>query len=84
EIIDATEFKGTFGHSLGHGVGMEIHEEPRVSSRNEDILEPGMIITVEPGIYLPGEFGIRIEDMGVITEDSFNDITKAPKDLIII
>ena len=84
DIIDATEFKGSFGHSLGHGVGMEIHEEPYVSSRKEDILEPGMIITVEPGIYLPGEFGIRIEDMGMITEDSFDDITRSPKELIIV
>ena len=84
DIIDATEFKGSFGHSLGHGVGMEIHEEPYVSSKKEDILEPGMIITVEPGIYLPGEFGIRIEDMGVITENGFNDITRAPKELITI
>lgn len=84
DIIDATEFKNTFGHSLGHGVGMEIHEAPRVSKKSDEYLDPGMVITVEPGIYLAGEFGIRIEDMGVMTEDGFNDITKAPKDLTII
>ncbi len=84
DIIDATEFKGAFGHSLGHGVGMEIHEQPRVSHKSDDVLEPGMVITVEPGIYLPGEFGIRTEDMGIMTEDGFRNFTEAPKELRII
>jgi len=84
DIIDSTEFKGAFGHSLGHGVGMEIHEEPGVSKKSDEILEEGMVITVEPGIYLPGEFGIRIEDMGIMTSDSFMNFTKAEKKLTII
>lgn len=84
DIIDATEFNGAFGHSLGHGVGMEIHEEPRVSRKSDDILEEGMVITVEPGIYLPGEFGIRIEDMGIMTADGFRNFTEADKTLKII
>lgn len=84
KFIDESGYKGAFGHSLGHGVGMEIHEMPRVSAKSEFVLEEGMIITVEPGIYLPGKFGIRIEDMGVITADSFMDITKCRKDLICL
>lgn len=65
-----------FGHSTGHGVGLEVHEDPGVSSRSETILKPGMVITVEPGIYLPGKFGVRIEDMVLITEAGNRVITK--------
>jgi len=68
EIIDKSEFAGAFVHSLGHGVGLDIHEEPYINSRNEEILREGMVFTIEPGIYLPGEFGIRIEDMVVLEE----------------
>ncbi|BCD59771.1 MULTISPECIES: aminopeptidase P family protein [unclassified Nitratiruptor] len=66
EIIDKSEFKGTFVHSLGHGVGLDIHEMPFINAKNEQILEDGMVFTIEPGIYIPGEFGIRIEDMVVL------------------
>ena len=58
-----------FGHSLGHGVGLEIHENPRLSVKSQAILEPGMVVTVEPGVYLPGEFGIRVEDMVLVTKE---------------
>lgn len=58
-----------FGHSLGHGVGLEIHENPRLSVKSQAVLEPGMIVTVEPGVYLPGEFGIRVEDMVLVTAE---------------
>lgn len=57
-----------FGHSLGHGVGLEIHENPRLSARSTTVLEPGMIVTVEPAVYLPNQFGIRVEDMVLVTE----------------
>jgi len=57
-----------FGHSLGHGVGLDIHENPRLSYKNSTILKAGMVVTVEPGIYLPNKFGIRIEDMVLVTE----------------
>ena len=58
-----------FGHSLGHGVGLDIHEDPRLSSQSKSLLEAGMIVTVEPGVYIPGQFGIRIEDMVLVTKE---------------
>lgn len=77
-------FEGKFGHSTGHGVGLEIHEAPTVSPDNEKILKSGMVITVEPGIYLPGEFGVRIEDMVVVTTDGCINLTNSPKELRIL
>lgn len=67
--IDATRYKETFGHSLGHGVGLAIHETPRLSKTSEDILEAGMIVTVEPGIYLPQWGGMRLENMILVTRE---------------
>ena len=71
-----------FGHSLGHGVGLLIHESPYASATSEDILLPGTTITVEPGIYLEGKGGVRIEDCCMLTENGFLDFTKLPKELI--
>ncbi len=65
-----------FGHGTGHGVGLEIHEAPNVSGRSDTVLKPGMVITVEPGIYLPGKFGIRIEDMVMVTEKGNEVLTR--------
>ena len=67
--IDSSRFKGTFGHSLGHGVGLAIHEGPRLSSLDDSVLKPGMVVTVEPGIYLPQWGGIRLENMILVTEN---------------
>ncbi|RJP28824.1 MAG: aminopeptidase P family protein [Candidatus Omnitrophota bacterium] len=61
-------YGGFFGHSLGHGVGLEVHEAPNITANNKIRLQPGMVFTIEPGIYLPGKFGIRIEDMVVVTK----------------
>jgi Xaa-Pro aminopeptidase len=69
DIIENSEFKGTFVHSTGHGVGLDIHEYPYISSRSDMIIEENMVFTIEPGIYIKDEFGIRIEDMVVMKKD---------------
>lgn len=85
DIIDGAGYKGAFGHSLGHGVGLEIHETPAVAPNAGDkILMPGDIVTVEPGIYLFGKYGCRIEDMVYITETNAENLTKMEKELIEI
>ncbi|RXI46005.1 Xaa-Pro dipeptidase [Clostridium tetani] len=73
-----------FGHGLGHGVGRDIHEEPRLSPKGNKTLKPGMVVTDEPGIYIENSFGVRIEDLILVTENSCEIISKSPKDLIII
>ena len=73
-----------FGHATGHGVGLDIHESPVVSPRSETMLKKGMIITDEPGIYLPGKFGVRIEDMLCVTDTGYKNFVSLPKELIIV
>ncbi len=73
-----------FGHSTGHGVGLEIHEKPTVYMTNDTILKSGMVITNEPGIYLPDEFGVRIEDMYLVKDNSYEDLAFIDKELIIL
>ncbi len=68
-----------FTHSTGHGVGLEIHEQPRVAAGQQQRLEPGMVITIEPGVYLPGKFGIRIEDMVAVTKTGGRILTPVIK-----
>lgn len=85
DIIDEAGYVGLFGHSLGHGVGMYIHENPRLSkAAPEDwVLKPGHVVTFEPGIYIEGKYGCRIEDFGVVLEDgSFRNFAHSPKQLI--
>ena len=77
-------FAGKMGHSLGHGVGIDIHEEPNLSPRNPHPLVPGNVVTVEPGVYLSGEFGMRLEDFGVVTDDGFDVFTNSTHDLVVI
>lgn len=84
DIISTKGYKDNFGHGLGHGIGMVVHENPRVSPKGEDILKPGNVITVEPGIYIEGYGGVRIEDMLVITENGNINLTKVTKELIEI
>lgn len=75
-------YPGAFGHSLGHGVGLFIHEQPRLARGDRTVLVPGHVVTIEPGVYLPGIGGCRIEDMAILTEDGFIDPITAPKQLI--
>ncbi|HEY5054347.1 MAG TPA: aminopeptidase P family protein [Solirubrobacterales bacterium] len=84
EIIDAAGHGERFGHGLGHGVGLEVHEGPGVSHRSEDTLAAGEVVTVEPGIYLAGEFGVRIEDLVIVTEEGSRNLSGLPKDLQLV
>ena len=77
-------FGGKMGHALGHGVGIDIHEEPVLAPRNEAPLAAGNVVTVEPGVYLPGEFGMRLEDFGVVTADGFDVFTKSTHEMVIL
>ncbi len=84
DIISEAGYGENFGHGLGHGVGLEIHEDPRLSVSGEVTMEDGMVVTVEPGIYLPGVGGVRIEDVVVINKDKPRILTESPKELIVL
>jgi Xaa-Pro aminopeptidase len=84
DIITDASFGKNFGHGLGHSVGLEIHENPACNTRDKTPLKNGMIMTVEPGIYLENEFGVRIEDMVVVTQNGYINLTKSKKELIQI
>lgn len=84
DYIDSQGYAGRFGHGLGHAVGIDIHENPRLSVSCHDILAPGVVITVEPGVYLPGIGGVRIENSCLVTETGCEPLTTAPKGLIIL
>ncbi|MEC7839788.1 MAG: Xaa-Pro peptidase family protein [Chlamydiota bacterium] len=77
-------YEKNFTHSLGHGVGLEIHELPFMRSNSKETLKPGMVITIEPGVYVPGEGGVRIEDTVVIHSEGYENLTCRPKDLLVI
>jgi Xaa-Pro aminopeptidase/Xaa-Pro dipeptidase len=78
------KYRKYFAHGTGHGIGMEVHEPPRLASNSKDILEAQMMVTVEPGLYFPGLWGIRIEDTVLVKENGCEKITKMDKDLVII
>jgi Xaa-Pro aminopeptidase len=84
KIIDAAGYGEHFGHGLGHGVGLEVHEAPRLSLRSDDVLAAGEVVTVEPGIYLPGKLGVRIEDFVVVTDEGLRNLSSLPKDLQLV
>jgi Xaa-Pro aminopeptidase len=73
-----------FTHSLGHGIGLRIHERPRVAPRSCERLETGSVITIEPGVYIPNELGVRIEDDLVLTDTGCRVLTSAPKELMVL
>ena len=83
-VVDGTAFAGMFGHGLGHGLGLEVHEAPRLSTESTDTLAAGNVVTVEPGIYLEGRAGIRIEDNVVVTDEGARNLTGFRKDLITV
>ncbi|MBS1883574.1 MAG: aminopeptidase P family protein [Actinobacteria bacterium] len=81
KLIDEAGHGEHFGHGLGHGVGLDIHEGPRLSLRSDDVLAAGEVVTVEPGIYLAGDLGVRIEDLVVVTDDGVRNLSSLPKSL---
>jgi Xaa-Pro aminopeptidase len=84
DVIGAAGFGPCFGHSLGHGVGLDIHEEPRFSHLSETIIEENTVVSVEPGIYLPGKFGVRIEDLVVVEKNGVRNLNTLGNEMIIL
>jgi Xaa-Pro aminopeptidase len=82
DVIVARGFGELFGHGLGHGVGLEVHEKPSVNGRSSEPLPPGAVVTIEPGVYVPGFGGVRIEDLVVVSESGCEVLTRSAKDLI--
>lgn len=84
KVIEDAGYGKYFGHGFGHSVGLDIHENPTASPGNSSPLPAGAVITAEPGIYIPGRFGVRIEDMILLTEGGCENLTKAPKELLVL
>jgi Xaa-Pro aminopeptidase len=84
DLIEGSAFAGAFGHGLGHGIGLDVHEAPRLSTESPDTLAAGNVVTVEPGVYLPGRFGIRIEDDVIVTAEGIENPVRFTKELVTI
>jgi Xaa-Pro aminopeptidase len=84
DVISAAGHAERFGHGLGHGVGLEVHEAPRLGKTSEDTLAAGNVVSVEPGVYLPGDMGVRIEDLVAVTDDGADVFTSYPKELVTV
>ncbi len=83
-IITDAGYGDAFIHRTGHGIGLEVHEEPYIVAGNAETLEPGMTFSVEPGIYLPGRFGMRIEDIVAVTDDGVERLNAAPRNPVVL
>jgi Xaa-Pro aminopeptidase len=84
DLIAAAGHSEEFGHGLGHGVGVEIHEAPRLAQKSEDVLEAGNVVTIEPGVYVSGRFGVRIEDMVAVTDGGYDNFSGLSKELRVV
>ena len=84
KVIEEAGYGQYFGHGYGHSLGLQVHENPNCNPKGDTPMEAGMVASAEPGIYLPGKFGVRIEDVVIFTEDGHENITKSPKNLIIV
>jgi Xaa-Pro aminopeptidase len=84
EMIAEAGHGDHFGHGTGHGVGLEVHEGPRLATTSDDELAEGNVVTVEPGVYVPGRFGVRIEDLVVVTADGHRNLSRLPKELTVV
>lgn len=84
KVLADAGFEGRMGHGLGHGVGIQVHELPNLNTRNDKPLVPGNVVTVEPGIYIPGEFGMRLEDYGAVTDSGFERFTQSTHEMVVL
>ena len=84
KVITDAGYGEYFGHGYGHSLGLQVHESPNCNPKGDTKMEPGMVCSAEPGIYLPGKFGVRIEDVVIFTAEGCEDITESPKNLIIV
>jgi Xaa-Pro aminopeptidase len=83
-VIEAAGYGERFGHGLGHGLGLKVHEAPALRPESDEMLQPGQVFSIEPGIYLPGTAGVRIEDLVVLRDDGVERLTTGPKDLVVV
>jgi Xaa-Pro aminopeptidase len=84
DVIAAAGYGEAFLHRTGHGIGLETHEDPYIVAGNSTVLEPGMAFSIEPGIYLPGKHGARIEDIVVVTDDGIERLNLRPRELAVL
>jgi Xaa-Pro aminopeptidase len=83
-VIEAAGYGERFGHGLGHGLGLKVHEAPALRPESDEMLQPGQVFSIEPGIYLPGTAGVRIEDLVVLRDDGVERLTTGPKELVVV
>lgn len=84
KVIEDAGYGKYFIHRTGHGIGLQVHEPPDVSSVSETIARPGMVFSIEPGVYLPGRFGVRVEDLVTVTEDGGETLNALPRDFTVV